>query len=162
MCRSRVRSNGSNSAVNASVAADSGLLPKASASSEARGNSPISATLPGPAEEYSQRHRTVAGKILPAVARTDIAGAGSAEGVALPVRDRGERQRERTLLRPQQPAPAVVCNLGLVAHARAAEMGGEQRVGPQILIAGENDVDQKRVALHAGHDSQLSSKRSWR
>jgi hypothetical protein len=48
----------------------------------------------------------------------------------------------------------VVDNLSLVAHARAAEMGGEQRVGPQILIAGESDVDQKGVALHARHHLQ--------
>src|SRR5450631_629610 len=53
-CRSRVRSNGSKSAVSASVAADSVLLPKASATTDERGSSPSSATLPGPAEEYSQ------------------------------------------------------------------------------------------------------------
>ena len=53
-CRSHDVSNGSDSAVSARVAAASGLEPKPSASTACRGNSPRSATLPGPAPSYSQ------------------------------------------------------------------------------------------------------------
>src|ERR1700740_3568619 len=53
-CRSQEVANGSDSAVRASVAAASGLEPKPSASTARRGNSPSSATLPGPADSYSQ------------------------------------------------------------------------------------------------------------
>src|SRR2546423_9336817 len=53
-CRSQEIAKGSDSAVSASVAAASGLLPKPSASSACRGSSPSSATLPGPAVSYSQ------------------------------------------------------------------------------------------------------------
>src|SRR2546430_10093856 len=53
-CRSQEIAKGSDSAVSASVAAASELLPKPSASTACRGNSPSSATLPGPAASYSQ------------------------------------------------------------------------------------------------------------
>src|SRR2546430_15754820 len=53
-CRSQEIAKGSDSAVSASVAAASGLLPKPSASTACRGSSPSSATLPGPAAAYSQ------------------------------------------------------------------------------------------------------------
>ncbi len=47
-------SKGSKSALRASVAADSVLLPNARANTQFRGSSPMSATLPGPASGYSQ------------------------------------------------------------------------------------------------------------
>src|ERR1700716_4127424 len=53
-CRSQGIVKSSDSALSASVAAASGLLPKPSASSAWRGSSPSSATLPGPAASYSQ------------------------------------------------------------------------------------------------------------
>ena len=62
-------------------------------------------------------HRTMSGKILPAVAGADIAGAGPAEGVALILVGGGECEPERALLGPQH-APAMVA-FGDRAHCRS-------------------------------------------
>ena len=82
----------------ASVAADSALLPKPSASTARRGNSPISATLPGPAVRYCQVIAPLRAKSCQPSLRADIAGAGAPEGVALLRIDRSQRRAERPLL----------------------------------------------------------------
>lgn len=75
-------------------------------------------------------HRTVTGKILPAVAGADIAGADAAEAIALILVGRGEREPERALLGPQQAPAAVPFGRGNIAVARGTEMGRKQCVKP--------------------------------
>ena len=140
--------------VSASVAADSGLLPKASASSEERGSSASSATLPGPAEEYSQVIAPLRAKSCQPSLVAHVAGARASERVALRACHRRKRQRERPLLRAQAPGGRRNRHLGVVVHAGAAQMGREQRVRPQHLIAAEHHIDEQRIALHRGHDAQ--------
>ena len=147
-CRSRVCSNGSNSAVSAKVAADSVLLPKASANTEERGSSPSKRYVAGARRGVFPVHSAVAGEILPAVARAHVTGARAPERIALPVSDCGERERKGSLACPQHPATAVFGDLSIVAQSRAPQMRSEQSVGAKIRVAREHDLDQERIALH--------------
>ena len=96
----------------------------------------------------------MAGKVLPAVVHSHESRAGASEGIALAFTSRGERQRERPLLRPEHATAAVVPDLRRIAGARAAQMRCEQYIGAQLLIAREHHLDQEGIALRTGHHSQ--------
>ncbi len=98
--------------------------------------------------------RAVAGEVLPAVAGSDVTGARDAPRVALMVVDGGQRERERPLVRPQNFAPAITARFRRVVVAGAAEVGREQCVRAQVLVAVEAHLDQQHVALRIGRDPQ--------
>src|SRR5205085_2169959 len=96
----------------------------------------------------------VASKVLPAIAAADESRAGAAPGVLLSRVDGGEGQPERTLLRPQQLAAAVLHDGRAVVGAGAAQVWREQRVGAQRRIAVEGDLDEQHIAVLARRHTQ--------
>src|SRR6202040_4090385 len=99
-------------------------------------------------------HRAIAGKILPAVAVTDIAGAGPADSIALPFVNRSQCGTERPLFGPQSPAAAIQNDGSAVAVAGGAEMRRKQKVGPQLRITIEPTFDRQHVATDGRGDAQ--------
>ena len=95
----------------------------------------------------SPSHRAVRREVLPAVARADVSGAAAAECVALRVVRRGECQPVRSLLGPQQAAPAVMSDLRAVVVPRPAEVRRDQRVHPQRRVALEFHLHEQDVPL---------------
>ena len=67
---------------------------------------------------------------------------------------RGERQRERALVGPQNPATAVLSRFREVVAAGAAEMGCEQGIRAQACIACQRDFDQNHVPFRIRRDTQ--------
>src|SRR6266850_206677 len=99
-------------------------------------------------------HRAIAGKILPAVAIADIAGAGPADGIALPFVNRSQCGAKRPLLGPQSPAAAVQNDGSAVAVAGSAEMRRKQEVRPQLRITIEPTLDREHIATDGRGDAQ--------
>jgi hypothetical protein len=99
-------------------------------------------------------HRAIAGKILPAVAVTDIAGAGPADSIALPFVNRSQCGAERPLLGPQSPATAIQNDGSAVAVASGAEMRRKQEVRPQLRITIEPTFDRQHIATDGRGDAQ--------
>ena len=62
---------------------------------------------------------------------------------------RRERERVGTLLRPQQPTAAVLCDCRAIVDAGSAQVWREQRVGAQGRIALEGDIDEQHIAVLA-------------
>ena len=100
------------------------------------------------------RHGAVSREILPSVAGPRVAGARTAQGVALRPIDSRECQCEWALPGLQDAPAVVIADLGIVVSARAAEVRRKQRIRAQLRVSGEPDVDQHRVAFRPRHDGE--------
>jgi len=91
-------------------------------------------------------HRAVTGEVLPALAVADVAGAGSADGIALLLVNRRQGCAERPSLGPQCPTTAIQHDGSAVVVPGGAEMG--------LRITVEAPPDRQHIAPCVGGDAQ--------